>query len=226
VACAAAWSSAHERRLQEGSISGWDASLVALGGNESFDWTFTTPYAGSVSPEQPWRAVDERIDRSLLVARDPILFYNELTLYESELDDNGTMSLTVKVRVMPACWFVLLRYWLRVDGVLVRHELWPFPPATRLLTRRAGCARRASSAQPPMLRPRLAAPPCCVSARSVRRRLTASELGAPLWRHRYCAQLTRAAGARQRRWRSTPMQRLLRRCSSLQVAPSQSPTSA
>ena len=111
MACAAAWSSAHERRLQEGSISGWDASLVALGGNESFDWTFTTPYAGSVSPEQPWRAVDERIDRSLLVARDPILFYNELTLYESELDDNGTMSLTVKVRVMPACWFVLLRYW-------------------------------------------------------------------------------------------------------------------
>lgn len=27
-----------------------------------------------------------------------------------------------QVRVMPKCWFVLLRFWLRVDGVLVR--LW------------------------------------------------------------------------------------------------------
>jgi hypothetical protein len=25
-----------------------------------------------------------------------------------------------QVRVMPACWYVLLRFWLRVDGVLVR----------------------------------------------------------------------------------------------------------
>jgi type 2A phosphatase activator TIP41 len=102
--------------------------------------------------------VDERIDRTLLLARDPILFFDELTLYESELDDNGTMSLTVKararrvrmaygvlvlwlasacpsshagaaavtcigaeqVRVMPSCWYVLLRYWLRVDNVLLR----------------------------------------------------------------------------------------------------------
>ena len=25
-----------------------------------------------------------------------------------------------QVRVMPRCWFVLLRYWLRLDGVLMR----------------------------------------------------------------------------------------------------------
>lgn len=24
---------------------------------------------------------------------------------------------------MPACWYVLMRYWLRVDGVLIRHVL-------------------------------------------------------------------------------------------------------
>ncbi len=145
VACAAAWTSAHERRLKEGAIRGWDASFVAMGeGTDTVDWTYTTPYGGSVRSvgcaELCWRAVDERIDRSLLLARDPILFYDELTLYESELDDNGSTSLTVKVRdnraaatsprpqarrcaqvrVMPSCWFVLMRYWLRVDGVLVR----------------------------------------------------------------------------------------------------------
>lgn len=27
---------------------------------------------------------------------------------------------SLKVRVMPSCWFVLLRYWLRVDGVTIR----------------------------------------------------------------------------------------------------------
>ena len=56
----------------------------------------------------------------MLTARDPILFFDELTLYESELDDNGLMSLTVKVRVMPRCWYVLMRHWMRVDGVLIR----------------------------------------------------------------------------------------------------------
>jgi type 2A phosphatase activator TIP41 len=56
----------------------------------------------------------------LLTARDPILFFDELTLYESELDDNGESSVTVKVRVMPKCWFVLLRFWMRCDGVAIR----------------------------------------------------------------------------------------------------------
>lgn len=145
VACATAWSTAHEKRLKDGAIRGWDASAVAAAGEAPFDWTFTTPFAGSVtggnsSPAPSWRRVDERIDRSLLLARDPILFFDDVTLYESELDDNGTMSLTVKarggaaavsqrahggsqIRVMPACWFVLMRYFLRVDGVLLRCVL-------------------------------------------------------------------------------------------------------
>lgn len=97
---------------------------------------------------------------ALLRARDPIQFYAEVPLYESELDDNGSSQLSVKVtmptfsllhvvakalchfavtrwpecarlkdisldsgqqvRVMPSCWFVLLRFFLRVDGTLVR----------------------------------------------------------------------------------------------------------
>ena len=63
---------------------------------------------------------EERVDRGLLMERDPILFYDEMTLYESELDDNGEMSMSLKVRVMPRCWYVLMRLWMRVDGVLIR----------------------------------------------------------------------------------------------------------
>jgi len=110
VACAAAWASGHEQRLREGTIREWGASaLSATPGDEAAeDWTFTTPFGGAVQTRlqmsvlggtsSGWRAVDERIDRSALLARDPILFYDELTLYESELDDNGCMSLTVKAR--------------------------------------------------------------------------------------------------------------------------------
>ena len=30
------------------------------------------------------------------------------------------MRVTVQVRVMPKCWYVLRRFWLRVDKVMVR----------------------------------------------------------------------------------------------------------
>jgi hypothetical protein len=103
VACAAAWSRAHNIALREGAIKGWDAAGVREGDASAYDWTFTTPYGGSLraggaDPAPQWQPVDERIDRTLLLARDPILFYDEATLYESELDDNGTMSLALKAR--------------------------------------------------------------------------------------------------------------------------------
>jgi type 2A phosphatase activator TIP41 len=44
----------------------------------------------------------------------------QVDLYESELDDNGVARMSVKVRVMPSGWYALLRFWLRVDGVLMR----------------------------------------------------------------------------------------------------------
>ena len=37
------------------------------------------------------------MDRALLTSRDPILFYDDVPLYESELDDNGASQLSVKV---------------------------------------------------------------------------------------------------------------------------------
>jgi type 2A phosphatase activator TIP41 len=96
---------------------------------EDYDWTFTTPYAGHLYTDDGtvinqqqgcWRDTQVGIDRELLMRREPILFYDEFDLYESELDDHGMCKLVVKLRVMTSCWYALMRYWLRVDGVLVR----------------------------------------------------------------------------------------------------------
>ncbi|XP_057964097.1 TIP41-like protein [Malania oleifera] len=102
-----------------------------------YDYTFTTPYCGSEMVERNtehkrgslseegschlhWEDCKEQIDIAALASKEPILFYDEVILYEDELADNGVSLLTVKVRVMPSCWFLLLRFWLRVDGVLMR----------------------------------------------------------------------------------------------------------
>jgi type 2A phosphatase activator TIP41 len=77
--------------------------------------------AGPRAALPAWQPTAQQADRALLLSRDePILFFADVPLYESELDDNGCSQLGVKVRVMPRCWLVLLRFWLRVDGCLVR----------------------------------------------------------------------------------------------------------
>ncbi|KAF5308104.1 hypothetical protein FQR65_LT00647 [Abscondita terminalis] len=85
-----------------------------------FDWTFTTNYSGTLSGPVCIEDTDERINIERLKEREKILFYHDLMLFEDELHDNGIASCTVKIRVMPTSFFVLLRYFLRVDGVLVR----------------------------------------------------------------------------------------------------------
>jgi hypothetical protein len=51
-------------------------------------------------PEQApaWERTDSQIPRALLTARDPILYFDELPLYESELDDHGAARIAVKAR--------------------------------------------------------------------------------------------------------------------------------
>ena len=125
--------------------SRWAAGNLAAGLKQvRYDWVFGTDYEGELmvggcTPADPcdtlldsrdaprgggqgWEPADASvIDRALLQRQDmPILFYDDITLYEDELHDHGVVSLNAKVRVMPTCWFVLLRYFLRVDGVLLR----------------------------------------------------------------------------------------------------------
>ncbi|XP_022034409.1 TIP41-like protein isoform X2 [Helianthus annuus] len=83
-----------------------------------YDYTFTTPYSGSETVETSggvdsegnnrykWEDCEEQINVAALTSKEPILFYDEVVLYEDELADNGVSLLTVKV--------------LRVDGVLMR----------------------------------------------------------------------------------------------------------
>ncbi|XP_055370997.1 TIP41-like protein isoform X2 [Condylostylus longicornis] len=42
------------------------------------------------------------------------------TDYQDELHDHGVATLSVKIRVMPSGFFVLLRYFLRVDNVMIK----------------------------------------------------------------------------------------------------------
>ncbi|XP_036358227.1 TIP41-like protein isoform X1 [Octopus sinensis] len=90
-----------------------------------FDWTFTTDYKGSLFSKDSNLAISviptsERINLEKLKQREKILFYQDILLFEDELADNGASKLSVKIRVMPSGVFILLRFFLRVDNVLVR----------------------------------------------------------------------------------------------------------
>merc|ERR1711928_11402 len=85
-----------------------------------FDWTFTTDYSGTVFGVATVEATDLRIDMEKLKQKEKILFFDEIHLYEDELADHGCASCSIKVRVMPSGFFVLNRFYLRVDDVLIR----------------------------------------------------------------------------------------------------------
>jgi type 2A phosphatase activator TIP41 len=55
-----------------------------------------------------------------LTPANPIIKYVEVPFYDDELEDNGNMSTFVRFRNMKDCFYCLVRYYVRVDGVLVR----------------------------------------------------------------------------------------------------------
>lgn len=87
-----------------------------------FDWSYTTAYRGSETTQglalQP--SPSDSIPLELLKRPDPILFFEEVVLFESELDDNGISIYSCKVRVMPDRMLLLCRLFMRLDNVLVR----------------------------------------------------------------------------------------------------------
>ncbi|XP_040516124.1 TIP41-like protein isoform X1 [Gallus gallus] len=88
-----------------------------------YDWTYTTDYKGTLLGDTATLKVvptTEHINTEKLKAREQIMFFEEVLLFEDELHDHGVSSLSVKIRVMPSSFFVLLRFFLRVDGVLIR----------------------------------------------------------------------------------------------------------
>ncbi|CAN8075869.1 unnamed protein product [Agarophyton chilense] len=104
------------------------------------DWTFSTKYKGTMKPSFPitsvqtTSAITEDQVQALAASKSlvpidynalrntqlPILYSSHIILFEDELDDNGTASYKVRIRVMPTFFFALARFFLRVDGVLLR----------------------------------------------------------------------------------------------------------
>lgn len=73
---------------------------------------------------------DEAIPYHKLGPGNPITHFGQLYLFECDLEDCGYTMAETKFRMMKDSWFVLIRYYLRVDNVVVRifdtrlyHEL-------------------------------------------------------------------------------------------------------
>lgn len=109
-----------------------DVSIGIL--EQPSDWTFSTRYPGTITLDNTkfdalslyWRPLQQNeapvgIDYDALRNTEiPILFTSQIILFEDELDDNGTASYKVRIRVMPSFFFILARFFLRIDDVLVR----------------------------------------------------------------------------------------------------------
>ena len=113
---------------EDGSVM---ESSRELSSNE-WDWTYSTDYLCSISNysresseitsvdalqrgfESIWvsHEAPSRIDYALLSRKEDILFFDDVVLYQDDLDDCGEVQFSAKVRVMPSCWFLLCRYHL------------------------------------------------------------------------------------------------------------------
>lgn len=92
------------------------------------DWTYTCTYWGSVIESPGSRLLDEKhgsecsskfLPMALLSdTSKPVVLYKEVWLWEDELEDNGFSRCSVRLRVMHDFTFILLKFELRVDGVL------------------------------------------------------------------------------------------------------------
>lgn len=86
-----------------------------------FDWSYSTDYKGTTTPASlSFIPTDKPIPLALLKRPDPILFFDDVVLYEDELADNGIAMLSCKIRVMPARLLLLCRFFMRLDDVIFR----------------------------------------------------------------------------------------------------------
>ncbi|CAK9441539.1 uncharacterized protein LODBEIA_P54070 [Lodderomyces beijingensis] len=100
--------------------------LINSDGIKPYDWTYSTNYKGRsknfkfISGEKGESGEDVEIPIARLTQPDPILFFDEMILFEDELADNGISMLSIKIRVMPTCLLILCRFFLRIDNVIFR----------------------------------------------------------------------------------------------------------
>ena len=86
-----------------------------------FDWSYSTDYKGTLRSTSPsFEITTTPIPIELLKRPDPILFFDEVILYEDEMADNGITMYSCKIRIMPARLLLLCRFFMRLDNVLLR----------------------------------------------------------------------------------------------------------
>jgi type 2A phosphatase activator TIP41 len=90
-----------------------------------FDWTYSTPFLGKMyglAGSSGWTKLEASgMPMHLLTDQSvPILYFDEVILYEDDLHDNGEVQMSVKLRVMPTCAYILSKLFVRVDNVLLR----------------------------------------------------------------------------------------------------------
>ncbi|SCV68284.1 BQ2448_405 [Microbotryum intermedium] len=128
VAHAAEWSKAQESSTHS------DVTV-----QKPYDWTYTSLHPGTLTAPstpptfEPAPPGHPGIPLHLLARQDiPILFFDEVPLFEDELGDNGTAELVVRVRVNTFSIFVLSRLFVRVDHVLFRmYDVRTYIPLSR-----------------------------------------------------------------------------------------------
>jgi len=117
--------------IKVSSSKKWQEINNSFGGaiEKSFDWTYSTPYSGSIIKNGQNFTIEkgsfvqettETIDIEKLKRPDPILFFDDVFLFEDELADNGTSMLSIKIRIMNDSVFLLQRFFLRVDDVIIK----------------------------------------------------------------------------------------------------------
>lgn len=96
------------------------------------DWTYTTLYWGEILVDGDCiiddglgnTCNDDFLPLSLLTdCTIPLVTFKEIDFWEDELDDNGFSRMNVKLRVMSTFWYVLMKFELRVDGVLKSRSI-------------------------------------------------------------------------------------------------------
>ena len=103
VAYAEAWARSRELETGGGANGGGGATegLAAVRTVKQYDWTYTTVHPGRVEGDAAFAAAtvgESGIPMSRLASQDePILFFDDVSLFEDELHDNGVAQLSVKV---------------------------------------------------------------------------------------------------------------------------------
>ncbi|GMH49281.1 hypothetical protein TrVE_jg1365 [Triparma verrucosa] len=85
-----------------------------------WDWTYTTHY----SPPQISTISVTTLPVKILIERLPIIYSSHVIIYDSDLDDSGSSTLTISIRCTSTYVYVRSRNLVRIDNVLVRCFDW------------------------------------------------------------------------------------------------------